>query len=448
MKLRPYPHQFSGAQHLATKNVAGLFDDPRVGKNLSTIMALDDISARKILFITTVSGRAVFRQAVTDNQRIPRKVRILSPKDRIEDGVSIISWAAVNNAAMRAKLLAELWDVIVVDEAHYAKSFTAKRTRALYGQLQYDGRHIDQNKALVARAQRVWLLTGTPLPHDLSDAYPMLRGLAPELLLAQAGMPDVTTIRAFDDRYTIQKLIKPTPHFSKWIKVGGKNEAELKQRMQRGGFFLRRTQAQIGILPPRFSLRPLICDDFDPVIEEGMDRDEIIEILENGRQYKNLSAMLHQHGIFKAHAVVEAVNEEFDCGLDKIVLGYWHHDVGEILEAGLHKHGVVGINGQTPPPKREGIVRQFSTPGGPKVFLQQLAAASESIDLSASSLLWFVESVFQPATMKQAAERVTNLNNRRAPVVETTFIEGSIDELIQGRLMTLWASINRVIERT
>ena len=70
-----------------------------------------------------------------------------------------------------------------------------------------------------------------------------------------------------------------------------------------------------------------------------------------------------------------------------------------------------------------------------------------SIDLSASSLLWFVESIFQPATMKQAAERVVNINNQRAPVVETTYIAGSIDELIQGRLMTLWASINRVIER-
>jgi hypothetical protein len=79
------------------------------------------------------------------------------------------------------------------------------------------------------------------------------------------------------------------------------------------------------------------------------------------------------------------------------------------------------------------------------VFLQQLAAAGESIDLSVSGLLWFVESVFSPAMMKQAAERVTNVNNVRNPVVETCFIAGSLDEIIQGRLAALWHAIRQVI---
>lgn len=448
MKLIPFPHQLAGAHHLAPKRIAGLFDDPRVGKNLATILALDQVAAKRVLFITTVSGRAVIRQAVTDNQTIPRKVQILGTKDTITGDFVIISWAAVNNAQVRAKLMTRRWDVLVIDEAHYAKSFTAKRTRALYGQPVFDGRSLDQSKALVRHADRVWLLTGTPLPHDPSDIYPALRALAPDLLLARPGMPDVMSIRAFDERYTVQRLAKVTPRFSKMIKVGGRNEDELKQRMA-NGFFLRRTQAQIGILPPRFSMRPLASDDFVEIPMPGMDREEIVRILESGQPMpKNLAALLHQHGIIKAASVVDAVKEEFECGLDRIVLGYWHKDVGVILRGGLSSYGVVGIDGSTPPQNRETIVRQFSSPGGPQVFLQQLAAASESIDLSASGLLWFVESVFQPATMKQASERVTNLNNKRAPVVETCFIPDSIDELVQTRLQTLWASINRVIERS
>ena len=446
MKLRPYPHQHAGADHLAGKKVAGLFDDPRVGKNLATILALDRIGAKRVLFVTTVSGRAVARLAFSENQAIPRKIQIMEPKDKLTGDVVIVSWAGINNQTLRAKLLNTMWQVLILDESHYAKAFTAKRTRAVYGTPRLDGRHLDQTLALVIRAERCWLLTGTPLPHDLSDIYPAMRALVPELLLAHNGMPDVTTMTAFEDRYTVKKLIKPSPYFSKWVKVGGKNESELKQRLNGNGFFLRRTQQQIGILPPRFVLRPLQSDEFDPIIEEGMDRDEIIEILESQRPHKNLSALLHRHGIIKAGAVVDAVNEEFECGLDRIVLGYWHRDVGDILQAGLGHMGTARIDGQTPPQHRERIVRDFSL-GGARVFLQQLAAAGESIDLSASSLLWFVESIFQPATMKQAAERVVNINNQRAPVVETTYIAGSIDELIQGRLMTLWASINRVIER-
>jgi len=90
-------------------------------------------------------------------------------------------------------------------------------------------------------------------------------------------------------------------------------------------------------------------------------------------------------------------------------------------------------------------VRDFSSPGGPRIFLQQIAAAGESIDLSAAGMLWFIESTFSPAAMKQAAERVTNVRNTRSPIVETLFISGSIDEIVQGRLMSLWAAINKVI---
>jgi SWI/SNF-related matrix-associated actin-dependent regulator 1 of chromatin subfamily A len=447
MKLRPYPHQLAGAEHLAARTVAGLFDDPRVGKNLATILALDRVGAKKVLFVTTVSGRAVARQAFADNQEIPRKIQILEPGREITGDLVIVSWASVNNPKMRAKLLAQLWDTIVLDESHYAKSFTAQRTRNVYGTPRLDGQGLDQSQALCVRAKRVWLLTGTPLPHDLSDIYPAMRALTPELLLGHNGFPDVTTISRFDERYTVQKLIKPTPRFSKMIKIGGKNESELKARLKGGGFFLRRTQAQIGILEPRYSMRPLIADA-DRIPEAGMSREEVEEILASQRYSdKGLARLMHIHGTIKAEAVIEAVDEEIDCGLDKIVLGYWHHDVRDILMDGLEQHGIVGIDGETPFIRRELMVREFSSPSehAPKIFLQQIAAAGESIDLSASSLLWFVESIFQPGAMKQASERVTNLNNKRAPVVETCVIAGSIDELIQDRLTALWTAINRVI---
>jgi SNF2 family DNA or RNA helicase len=154
---------------------------------------------------------------------------------------------------------------------------------------------------------------------------------------------------------------------------------------------------------------------------------------------------MHQHGILKAGAVVDAVAEEIECGLDKIVLGYWHRDVGEILRDGLHRFGVCGIDGGTPFAQRANEVTAFSAPGGAKIFLQQIAAAGESIDLSASGVLWFVESIFQPGAMKQAAERVTNVRNTRNPIVETCYVAGSIDEIIQGRLASLWMAIRNTI---
>jgi SNF2 family DNA or RNA helicase len=448
MKLKPYVHQIAGGQHLAARKVAALFDDPRVGKTLATILALDKICAKRVLVVTTVSGRAIIRQAFADNQTIPRRIQIISPKEAVTGDLVIASWAGINNAMLRTKLLAQRWEVLVLDESHYAKSPTAKRTQAVYGVLRLDGHGLDQTKALTARAARTWLLTGTPIPHDLSDLYPAMRALTPELLAAHNGMPDVMTLSRFIERYCVRKLIKPTPRFSKWVVIGGKNESELKARLNGGQrFALRRTQEQIGILEPRHSLRPLIADDADQIPEAGMSREEIEEILASQRYSdKGLARLMHLHGIVKARAVAEAVHEEINCGLDRIVLGYWHRDVGDILRSELAEHGVVGIDGATPFNDRARVVQQFSTLSGPKIFLQQIAAAGESIDLSASQVLWFVESIFQPGAMKQASERVVNLNNRRAPIVETCFISGTIDEIIQGRLMSLWSAINKVIK--
>jgi SWI/SNF-related matrix-associated actin-dependent regulator of chromatin subfamily A-like protein 1 len=447
MKLRPFPHQLAGADHLVARKVAGLWDDPRVGKNLATIIACDRLQLRKILFITTVSGRAVAAAAFRDNQTIDRKIQIMAPKDRLTGDLVIASWAGINNPTLRSKLLAEMWQAIVIDESHYAKAFTAQRTRNVYGTLRLDGQGLDQTHALAVRSERVWLLTGTPVPHDLSDLYPAMRALVPELLLAHNGMPDVTTLTRFKNRYCIMKPYKPTPYVTKWIVVGGQNEAELKRRLNGTSFALRRTQKDVGILPARFSFRPLQSDRFEPIIEQGMSREEIEEILASRRYADaNLARLMHQHGIIKAHAAVQAVEEEFDCGLDKIVLGYWHQDVGQILSQGLAQFGVVGINGQTPFKDREQLVREFSIPGGPKrIFLQQISAAGESIDLSASGVLWFIESIFQPGAMKQASERVTNVNNTRNPIVETCYVQGSIDEIIQDRLASLWMAIHNVI---
>ena len=135
--------------------------------------------------------------------------------------------------------------------------------------------------------------------------------------------------------------------------------------------------------------------------------------------------ILQLTGQLKAHATVAALRDEFEVGgLDRIVLGFWHLSVGRILKEGLAPFGVTGIDGAMPSDKRVAAIDAFSRPsGGPRVFLQQLEAAGEAIDLSASDVMWFVESVLSPRVMHQAAQRIVNLNRSRQPVVQVAFIE-------------------------
>jgi hypothetical protein len=79
------------------------------------------------------------------------------------------------------------------------------------------------------------------------------------------------------------------------------------------------------------------------------------------------------------------------------------------------------------------------------VFLAQIDAASEAIDLSAADTLWFVETTFSPKSMQQMGSRISNVNRSRTTFVKVCYVENSIDEAIQASLLRLWSAIKEVL---
>jgi SWI/SNF-related matrix-associated actin-dependent regulator 1 of chromatin subfamily A len=75
-------------------------------------------------------------------------VRVLTrpPREKLE-GVTIIGWPQVAEPPMRAALLQQKFDRVILDESHYAKSFDAKRTCAVYGDLDAGGAHLLNKRA-------------------------------------------------------------------------------------------------------------------------------------------------------------------------------------------------------------------------------------------------------------------------------------------------------------
>jgi SWI/SNF-related matrix-associated actin-dependent regulator of chromatin subfamily A-like protein 1 len=445
----PMPTQLSGALFLAKRRVAMLADMPRVGKTGAAILAADYILAQKILVITTASGRPVWKRAFPEWSALPRTVQIMLPaKAKVAADVVIVSWGSVSDAKVRAALLAVEWDLLISDEDHYAKNFDAKRTQALYGTLVEDGASLVVRTALAAKAKVVWPLTGTPLPHSPFDTYPRLRSLAPERLMADAskGWPDVTKQRAFMDRYTVYRM-KEISRFNRIpVIMKGKNEAELAARLD--GFFLRRTQKDVGIRPPRYEVMPLLVGDKEIRAADGnLDHKAILEAAQRGDTRSldmHLGPLRRITGAIKAKAVVEAVKEEMENGLDKIVLMYWHKEVRDILAAGLSAFGLVEIDGSTRSTERATAEQRFADPSN-RIFLGQIVAAGEAIDLSAAAELWFVETSFSPKDMSQASLRITNHSQKRNTTVRVCALSGSIDEPMQERLLNLWTAINGVI---
>lgn len=448
--MTPFPTQLSGAAFLAATRYALLADEPRVGKTGTAIIAADYIMAADVLVITTASGRGVWKRGFADWSVFERTVQIADGKAALTANVVIVGWPSLTNAKIMTQLLARRWNLVISDEDHFAKNFDAKRTQALYGQLLDGGAHLQNLTALYACADRVWPLTGTPLPHSPADMYPRLRALAPNRLLAdeRRGWPDVTKYNDFLHRYCVVKMKKLSQFNRIPVVIGGRNLPELRDRLE--GFILLRTQADVGIRPPVYDTLPLIVS---PAAirraEADLNRSAILTVAKTGDTKSlemHLGPLRRITGEIKAEAVVDAVKDEFACGLDRIVLAYWHKDVGKILLDGLAEFGVTGIDGSTPADQRQRNVEAFTGEGGPRVFLAQIEAAGESIDLSAAAVLWFVETAFSPKSMKQMSLRITNHTQQRQAVVKVCVLEGSIDEALQASLMRLWTAIREVLK--
>lgn len=446
----PLPTQISGAQFLSASRHALLADAPRVGKTGAAIIAADYGFERNIAVITTASGRPVWRRAFAAWSVFPRDVQVLASAPRGSlTGVTIVGWPQIADPKIRAALLGAKFDRLIVDECHYAKNFSAKRTQALYGTLEDGGAHLMNQRAIAFCADNVSLLSGTPLPHSPFDAYPMLRALAPARLQANPakGWPDVTKEQDFMHRYCVVRM-KATSRFRKIpVVAGGRNTDELRERMT--GFILKRTQEDVGIRPPVYELLPLMVSESARRQANGnVDEKAVLEAIDSNKTKElevHLGELRRVTGKLKAPAVADAVRDEFAGGLDKIVLAYWHREVGDLLEAELREFGVLRLDGSTPAAARGPIEQQWLTDKSKRVFLGQIVAAGEAIDLSSAAVLWFVEMSFTPKDAKQMSLRITNHTQKRQAIVRVCCIEGSIDEAIQARLLMLWTAIREVI---
>lgn len=452
--LTPRPQQLSGAAFLADRKNALNADDPRVGKTGATIMACDYVFARKILVITTASGRPVWARGFKDWQAFDRSVfTIYKAAHLAEDNrgslpaadVYIVSWSMIaKQGAFGPLFLAGPYDVLVLDESHYAGDPAANRTVAVYG--------IAGDPAwpcLSDVATHRWCLSGTPIPKTANSLHPMLRKLAPERLRAQQGTawswPDVTPYDAFVDRYCV---VKREFLGGRWVEkiTHSKNTEELGARLE--GFFRRLTQADVGITEPTYEMLPLHTDKL-PAAVRSLEEDGILAAAESGSTAElemHLGPLRRLTGGLKAAAVAELVAEEIANGLDKIVLFCWHTDVGVALAKALERFGAVYVDGRSSPSVRQAAITNFQTKPLCQVIVGQLQALGEVVDLSAAAEAIIVEVVSVPSQMRQGALRITNMTQKRSPRVRVAALEGSIDEPLVKILIRRVSDIKAIME--
>lgn len=426
-----YPYQQEGAAWLAGKRAALLADEMGLGKSAQAIMAVsyhfDDTQTPRIGVVCPASVRENWRREFEKFwPNILQPHLIVESYDKVARDPDVL-------------LGGERLDYLIVDEAHYLKSPTAKRTRAVFGE------KCDGVGGIVEKADRVILLTGTPMPNNPSELWPALRALAPKTILGKSGRPDAYW--QFVKRYC------KTRNNGFGIEIlGAKNHDALKAAI--APFVLRRTKEEVLDDLPEIAFEEICLEGTAPdslpevrdatwAVAEAL-RTDGVEGLQ--KLAGHVATLRRLTGLAKVPSVVEWVREFLESTDRKIVLFAHHKDVVRDLVGQLSVVTGVGfIDGSVDTDLRAEIVDAFQSDPACRVFIGQIQAAGTGITLTAASDVLFVESSWVPAENSQAAMRVHRIGQKNACLIRFATLAGSIDERIQRAVRRKTADITRIM---
>jgi len=444
-----YPYQDYGSKFLAERETALLADAPGCGKTSQAIRACDIVKAKSILVIVPGVARVNWLREFERFSLYKRSYGIVesSKKGVPNADVLFVSYSIIRSRPVLIELLKREYDVLIADEAHYLKNPEAVTTKCVYGA------KMDRSKGLASRAKRVWLLTGTPIPSNLSEFYSHARALFPGV---REGLEKE---RSWKDFFCV------TDGFGEKV-VANKNVPEFVKRMK-PYTLRRRVEDVLPDLPPiRISQVVIEPEKLPPINEEAKEAEAIIKnaiaqkATAAGRvedlsqeDLKAIETVAGMHlathrkwcGIAKAQATADLIKEDLASGMDKVVIFALHKDVFNILLKSIP--GSAAINGDVKPKERDRLIDRFQgrIPEEPlNVLICHISIAATALTLTASCNVVFCESSWVPADIFQASKRCHRFGQTRPVLARIISLRNSIDEAVGHVLARKAQSISKI----
>lgn len=438
--VEPFPFQITAARWLASKERAILCDEMRVGKTPSAIRAIDLLGLKNCLILCPASIRVNWARELQRFSPLDRPTQVVMPgeKPRVSDIVVISYDMAVTYKDI---LKSVTWDVVIADEIHLCKERTTQRARMLYG-------HGKRSPGVVANAKRLWGLSGTICPNNVSELWVHLHsaGLAEE---------DFWTFTfkfcsGFQTNYGFQI-------------TGSRNIDELKARFS--GFILRRTLAEVmPDLPPiifetvtvprsEAALDPSFLPLMPQLAQDDKDLQAALAALSPNEQASmvertasSVTTLRRFTLMLKLPAIGEQIESDLESGeIDKIVI-FCVFKVGvEWMAERLKKFGVVTLYGETPAKKRQENIDLFKHQASTRVFIGNLIAAGVGIDLTPCTECALLECSFVPGDNAQAVKRLQGVNQKLPVRVRVFSLFKSSDERISEVLIRKTKELARIL---
>ncbi len=352
-----WPFQIASVDYSLSRPHALIGDEPGLGKTPIAISIANEMCASRVLVVCPASIRYQWCRRIAEwSTHRPRGnatevYAIISSKRGVSETAewTVISWDLIRSEGIWRALAKGRYDLLILDEAHYAKTYDAKRTRSVFG----GGRQVVE-WSLAECAGKIVALTGTPLPNRPREAYTLARGLCWESI-------DYASEETFRERYNPTRTGIAPGGYWKSEKVG--RVAELQNRL-RANFMVRHLKRDVmpQLKLPIFDLirveethavkAALACErllDIDPETFEGAD----------AKALGHIAMARRLMGLAMAPQVAAYLCMLVEGGEEKLTVFAWHIEVLDILCAELNKFGVIRVDGRDSARSKDNKVQEF-----------------------------------------------------------------------------------------
>jgi len=401
-----------------------------LGKTIQTIVTLNAIGATQTLIICPAVMRLVWEDELKKWSTTPgnhTKV-ILTSSDLVglfefsSSSYVVISYDLASRYA--PELSKHNWHALVLDESHYLKSKSSKRTRAILGTI-WD------------KATYHICLSGTPFTQSVIDGFTLFNKLSPDKF---------PNFYQFANKYAYQKI---TPWGIKYF--GVRNHEELSKTIRERFYIRYRKEDVLKELPDKVFTRITLPASLGVGAERERqvqtDAELSFQSLKIGAVPKiagNLAKIRSEQGLLKVSSVSEFCKNLLEEETPIVLFAYHREFIRQLAEA-LNEFKPVIITGDTDAKERFENVKAFQE-GKTNFFIGQITAAGTGITLTRSSTVVLGELDWSPAVISQAVDRCHRIGQKDTVNVYYFVVKDSLDEKIANVIIDKAKTFAKVLE--
>jgi len=466
-----FQHQKEGIKFLKEKRKAILADEMGLGKTRQAVVATRDLTNGGVILCPASLKTNWAREIITVDT--DATIFIADATNTYEyhrgSGTGSVWYITNYDIASRVRIEKEIVPhvrnrTIVLDEAHYIKSSSTKRTKAA---LLYAG-----------MAENVFLLTGTPVLNRPMELFTLLQAIEHPIAFSSKGEPNWYG-------YARKYCAAFKREFTKTLKdkngniIYGENGIPLKRKMvfldtsgasnlddlavQLKKNYLRRTKDILGDkIPAKIidNVEVEIAKEFRNKYDSAWD--DYIEYLKNmprgedevdlgkidmARHVIELGKLKQIASKGKIQHVVEAAKEIIENGEKVIIFTQYRNTLRDIVELfKVEKIRGVKLSGEDNAQYRQKAVDLFQNDESVKVFVANIVAGGVGLTLTAASTVLFADMEWTPALHSQAEDRAHRIGQQRQVNIHYFIAKDTVDEDIVEMLGKKQQVIDHILE--